>query len=399
MLNNLSRPKRICFVSRNDLSGVPYYDLLLPCLSRHGWEIEVHAPGATNSVLRRTIGYDGAALEIPSIKSRLKHELGVLRALLRARFGRFDVIYVCGQFMASRAALMLAGPLLGRRLVYHNTDFFDPINFPWHCWMEGRLSRKCWLYINDEYHRGYITQSYYRLDCPVVIAPPNLPSAWPTPQRTAEKRAILVGDGPVNSFVIMNCGPYTDLRMMPQLLQALSLLPENFRLAWTGAAFRKDEVDALLVRYGLGSRVVRLPRLEYNEMLAFAAAADTGTLLVANNDLGNFFGAEGRLTQYLLAGLPVLASEHTGLENIVRRYQLGVCTDAEQPEAIARALLELQRRRDHGESAGERIRQMFFDHFALDHWEPLVVDAFERLMTAGREKVTARPRYPWMPSA
>src|SRR5207302_586667 len=117
---------------------------------------------------------------------------------------------------------------------------------------------------------------------------------WPPPQRTAEKRATLVGHGPYNSFVIVNCGPYTDLRMMPQLLQALTLLPENFRLAWTGAAFRKEEVDALLVRYGLGSRVVRLPRLEYNEMLAFAAAADAGTLLVANNDLGNFFGAEGR---------------------------------------------------------------------------------------------------------
>jgi glycosyltransferase involved in cell wall biosynthesis len=394
---NPPRPKRLCFVSRNDLSGVPYYDLLLPCLSRHGWEIEVHAPGATHSVLRRTIGYEGAAFEIPSCKNRLKHELGVLRALLRARCGRFDVIYVCGQFLASRAAMTLAGPLFGKRLVYHNADFFDPVAHPWHCWLEGRLSRKSWLYINDEYHRGYITQSYYRLDCPVLIAPPNLPSTWPQPQRTAERRAELVGNGPDNSFVIMNCGPYTDLRMMPQLLQALTLLPENFRLAWTGAAFRKEEVDALLARLGLGPRVVRLPRLEYNEMLAYAAATDAGALLVANNDLGNFFGAEGRLTQYLLAGLPVLASEHTGLENMVIRYQLGLCTDAEHPEAIAHSLLELQRRRDGGGFTTERIRQTFHDHFAFDHWEPLVVDAFERLVTHGRERVSARPRYPWMP--
>jgi glycosyltransferase involved in cell wall biosynthesis len=185
--------------------------------------------------------------------------------------------------------------------------------------------------------------------------------------------------------------------MMPQLLQALRFLPDNFRLAWTGGAFRKEEVDGLLARYGLGSRVVRLPRLEYNEMLAYAAAADAGALLVANNDLGNFFGAEGRLTQYLLAGLPVLASEHTGLENLVLRYRLGLCTNAEDPETIARSLLELQRRRDNGDFEGERIRQVFNDYFALDHWEPLVVDAFERLITVDRERVTARPRYPWMP--
>lgn len=391
------RSKRLCFVTRNDVSGVPFYDLLLPCLSRHGWEIEIHAPGADDSVLRRNVGYEGRMFNLPSSKTRLRHELAVMRALLRARAGRFDVIYVCGQFLASRAALMLAGPLLGKRVVYHNADFFDPIAHPWHCRMEGRLSRKSWLYINDEYHRGYITQSYYRLDCPVVIAPPNLPSAWPQPRRTPEKRAALVGNGPENAFVVMNCGPYTDLRMMPQLLEALTLLPENFRLAWTGAAFRKGEVDELLARLGLGSRVVRLPRLEYNEMLAYAAAADVGALLVANNDLGNFFGAEGRLTQYLIADLPVLASEHTGLENTVMRYGLGLCTDAEHPAAIAQSLLELKKRRDSGEFASGRFRQTFFDHFAFDHWEPLVVDAFERLITVGREKVTGRPHYPWMP--
>ena len=291
----------------------------------------------------------------------------------------------------------MAGPLFGKRLVYHNADFFDPVTYPWRCRMEGRLSRKSWLYINDEYHRGYITQSYYRLNCPVVIAPPNLPSAWPQPQRMPERRAELVGNGPENSFVIMNCGPYTDLRMMPQLLQAMTLLPENFRLAWTGAAFRKAEVDDLLSRFGLGSRVVRLPRLEYNEMLAYAAAADAGALLVANNDLGNFFGAEGRLTQYLLAGLPVLASEHTGMENMVMRYKLGICTHAEHPEAIARSLMELQRRRDGGDFTRERIQQMFHDHFAFEHWEPLVAGAFERLITHGRDKIATRPVYPWMP--
>jgi hypothetical protein len=184
--------------------------------------------------------------------------------------------------------------------------------------------------------------------------------------------------------------------MMPQLVQALTFLPENFRLAWTGGAFRKQESD-VLARFGLSSRVVQLPRLDFNEMLAYAAAADAGALLVANNDLGNFFGAEGRLTQYLTAGLPVVASEHTGLENLVTRYHLGVCTDAEHPEAIARSLLELQRRRNNGEFAAERIQRTFHDHFAFDHWEPLVVDAFERLITHGREKVVTRPHYPWMP--
>jgi glycosyltransferase involved in cell wall biosynthesis len=392
----LPRQKRLCFISRNDLSGVPFYDLLLPCLARDGWQIEAWAPGAKNSILRSTIGYSCRANEIPPVKSRFKHELAVFKALLEARFRKPGVVYVCGQFMAARAAALLAGPLFGRPLVYHNADFFDPTHLPWHCRMEKWLSRKSWLYVNDEYHRGYITQSYYRLNCPVLVAPPNLPGSWPRPKSLAEKRKVLCRDGPDNSFVVINCGPYTDLRMMPQLLESLAHLPRNFRLAWTGSQHRKAEVDARLKELDLGSRVVRLPRLEYNEMLEYVAAADAGALLMANNDLGNFFGAEGRLTQYLISGLPVLASEHTGLENMVRRYNLGFCTDPD-PQAIATRILELQKFKDKGAFSREDIYRTFRNHFAFEHWEPLVVNAFSRLLTVGREKVSSRPHYPWMP--
>ncbi len=67
-------------------------------------------------------------------------------------------------------------------------------------------------------------------------------------------------------------GPAYDASTTP----GLDVVPENFRLAWTGAALRKEEVDAIVEPVRTGSARGPFAPLEYNEMLAYAAAADVG---------------------------------------------------------------------------------------------------------------------------
>ncbi len=134
---------------------------VLPCLSRHGWGSGPRT-GRDESVLRRNIGSKAGCSTSLSNKSPPEHELAVIRALLRARARRFDVIYICGQFLASRAALLLAGPLFGSACTSQRRLFRSDCVLTGTAQMEGRLSRKSWLYINDEYHRGYITRAITR---------------------------------------------------------------------------------------------------------------------------------------------------------------------------------------------------------------------------------------------
>jgi glycosyltransferase involved in cell wall biosynthesis len=183
--------------------------------------------------------------------------------------------------------------------------------------------------------------------------------------------------------------------MGPQLVEALTLLPRRFRLAFTGGESTQTALRAYSSKFGVEGRITVLPRLDFNQMLSYTVNADAGLLLYSNNDLGNFFTAPGRLTEYLACGIPALASDHTGLENLVLKMQIGACVDSTVPARIAAGIQHLASAKAGGELGRERMRACFLDRLAFDHWEPQVADAFEAL-ASGESRPGPFPRYPWM---
>jgi glycosyltransferase involved in cell wall biosynthesis len=149
-------------------------------------------------------------------------------------------------------------------------------------------------------------------------------------------------------------------------------------------------------RFKLRERVVRLPRCGFADMLSWSVNADAGVLLYRNNDLGNFFTAPGRLTEYLACGLPVIGTNHTGLENLILRYDLGVAVDSAKPRRIADGLLELEAATRQGRYCANRGK--FLERFAFDLWEPAIVEAFNALLEPRRRDSTSRPAFPWLPN-
>ncbi len=390
----------MCFLTRSHLDSSPYAEIALPSLAEDGWDITVKAPGASNSVLWAVRRYPRVAADMRWQDGRhvVRQEAELLRALWSARWGGYDVIYVNSQSLSARAALALAGPKLGKRLVYHNPDYYDPFSHPRYFRLERRFCRKVDLYLNNEFHRGYITQALYGIACPVVTAPPNLPACWPIPRPSAQKRAEMCGGSQSGQFVIMLHGGYNEIRMVPELFRALALAPPHIRLVMTGREHRRAEVDRSLASLGIEGRVHRLPRVSFQEMLAYTVNADAGVLLYQNNDIGNFFTAPGRLTEYLACGSPVLASNHTGLENLVLRYGLGETVLSTDPKDIAAGILRLERAVREGRLCRGKMRDLFLRHFAFDHWEPTVVMAFNELLEGRGRRATEPPRFPWMPT-
>jgi glycosyltransferase involved in cell wall biosynthesis len=120
--------------------------------------------------------------------------------------------------------------------------------------------------------------------------------------------------------------------------------------------------------------------MSFQEMLTYSVNADAGILLYKNSDLGNFFQAPGRLTEYLGCGLPVLASNFTGLENLILKYDVGICVNAEDARAVTQAIVRLRQRINSGELTAAGIRSRFEEHFCLEQWIPGLVQAFESVL-------------------
>jgi glycosyltransferase involved in cell wall biosynthesis len=388
--------KRLFYLTLNDLSAAPYPEVTLPALIRDGWAVTLAGPGASNSAYRASLPYPvEKVIDLPRA-GKMRAEGSFLREILQARFGSFDVLYLNSIYSAVRGGIYLSGPKFGKRIIYHSPDYYCPMTYPWRFRMEGRTARKSDLYINNEFHRGYITQVMHHVQCPVIIAPPNLPLAWPRPKKSAETRNVMAG-GRDDAFVLMLHGGWSPLRMVTQLWQGLAQLPDRFRLVMTGGHTKGEDSDRLLAELGISDRVLRLPKLPFNEMLGYTVNADAGVLIYSNNDLGNFFTAPGRMTEYLICGIPVLGSNHTGIENLVMRYDLGKTTDATNPAAIAKSIEKLAAAIDEGSYSSVRMQQAFEERFAFDHWEPLVVEAMNAVLSARSAKTIVPPTFPWMP--
>jgi len=392
----MMRARKLVFFTLSDVGSSPYPEVALPCLAKAGWDISIFAPNAARSILRAAKPFQCEAHDLIE-RNHGMQELSTLIAMAKTRFSDADVIYINSQGLSSRAYLALLGPLGRKKLVYHNPDFYDPFTNPARFALEGRLARKTDLYINNEFHRGYITKVLYRLSCPIITAPPNLPSGWPVPQRSPEARLVLT-NGQDDAFVLIQHGGFSTLRMVPQSLEALSLLPARFRLAFTGGEATQEALDPHLRKWGIEGRVSVLPRLGFNEMLKYTVNADAGMLLYANNDLGNFFTSPGRITEYVACGLPVLATNHTGLENLVMKTNVGACVDSTRPRNIADGIATLAESKAQGRFSREGMRKSFLDALAFDHWEQDVVDAFEALASGESRHPALFPKFPWMRS-
>jgi glycosyltransferase involved in cell wall biosynthesis len=382
--------KRLIFLTAYDLSVSPILEVTLAALSRRGWKIDIVATGADSSVMGRVFPYPCRRHDIPPLNhGRLAFESAVFRWLQRARTGPYDVIYIHSNALASRAGVALAGHLFGKRLVYHASDFFDPLEHPIHAWLEKSLIRRAAYHLSVEFHRAYICQTLYGFRAPILIVPPLLPSSWPIPDSSQEIRRKLGANSSDDVLVILH-GGWSRLRSTSRLLEALAILPPHFRLVMT-----TDPSPPLLAefsRLGIEQRVVCIGRQKYEDLFRYTSSSDIGVLLYANNDLGNFFQAPGRLTEYLACGIPVLASHFTGIQLLTLKHGIGLCADPDSSEDIARRLLDLEAGRRERHFSRAVIRQRFVDTFAFDHWEEPVCRAFDELMDSS--PLPARPVRP-----
>lgn len=387
--------RKLVYLMLADPSRAPHSDLILWLLEQCGWAITCLSPSGANSLARDVLGGQWSTERISA--QGIPQSVLLFKAIIASRFADPSVVCVHSQGLAYRAAPLLLGPLPGKRVVYFNPDYYDPIRYPVRSFLEGLLARRCHLHINHEYHRGYVARAQHRMRCPVLIVPPNLPAAWPIPSQSETIRGELAGRAGHEAFILRLHGSFHPLRMTGILLRALALLPERFRLVMTAPSDPLAPEKSLIRELGLAERVVLLPHMSYNDMLRYSVNADAGVLFYRNNDLGNFFQSPGRLTEYLACGLPVVSSNFTGLENLVLRFGIGRCVDSASPSSVADGILALESSVRSGELTRNSVRQTFERHFALEHWLPRVAEAFDALLEGSPSLGQSAPPTQWWP--
>lgn len=253
---------------------------------------------------------------------------------------KYDVVYVQG---AQQTPFLFWLPLLKKkyRIIYHTQDFLEPSRHRFYEFFERRFARRAWRVICNEANRARFMKSYYKLETMPDVIQTALPSDWPRPLKDDTLRAKLLGLSEIDSEefrLIAVGGGYSTVRCSEKAIEAISLLPKNYRLLFTGLS---DEGREALQRHQVSDRAIILKRLPFQEMLRHYAVCDVGLLLYANDGIGNYYQAPGRLTEYMSVGLPFVASNFPNFELLALKYELGKVCDSEDPQSIARAIQDV----------------------------------------------------------
>ena len=203
--------------------------------------------------------------------------------------------------------------------------------------------------------RGTLRLMMPRCTGVITVSPPIIDEIQ---RRYGGRRAVLVRNIPPYTPPLLGsnrlrerlgCPPQTRIalfqgglqenRSLDILVRAGRYLDEDQMIVMMGWGVMQPALEALIQQEGIGDRVRILPPVPYDELLSWTASADLGLVVFDGGySLNIQYILPNKLFEYLMAGLPVLASPLDAVAELLARYDVGTVTSSIDPTVIGRTL-------------------------------------------------------------
>ena len=124
-----------------------------------------------------------------------------------------------------------------------------------------------------------------------------------------------------------------------ELVQAMTLLDDCF-LMIIGGGDVLPILKQMVEEQKITDRVRFLPRMPYQQMMAYTQLAELGFCLDKDTNLNYRFSLPNKLFDFIQAGVPMVASHLTEIEKIIRQYDIGTFIENHEPTTIAATIKE-----------------------------------------------------------
>lgn len=210
----------------------------------------------------------------------------------------------------------------------------------------SRIVRKIWKIVERvsmKYTRDVITvndsiaglfRNEYSRDIQVIR---NIP-----PSRVYEIKKSKSELGlPENKKIILLQGAGINIqRGTEEAVDAMEYL-ENAVLVIIGSGDVIGELRERARKPALSGKVMFFPKMPYDKLFEYTVHADIGLTLDKDTNINYRFSLPNKLFDYIMARVPVLASELTEVEKIVIGYSIGEIIENHSPQHIALKINEM----------------------------------------------------------
>jgi glycosyltransferase involved in cell wall biosynthesis len=389
------------------MSGDRRYDVCASVISDLPFDARVWKESRSLAAAGRRLSLTGPAYDIERSRRR-RDDSGV--DVLEIPFGWRDrpkssirrlgvLAQVCIQVLRTPAdvyhshdihvgpASWLAARMRGAKLVYDAHELWgepqdDTVRARWIA-AAGRLIERLMVASSD----AVITTNASRADvlrrrhgrddiCVLANVPSLVRDVVPLDPGYPRGRRILLYQG----FIA------AEARCFRETVHALSMVDDDIDLVILGFGWdaARDQIRAWAEQAGVGDRVHFLPPRPWIELVATAAAATVGLVPIRAGALNHRLGDTNKLHEYLMGGLPVIASDLPEIRRIVTMGDppVGELFDPSSPETIARALNAVLA--DPNRYAARRLqaRALAEQHLNWELEERRLLELYDRLLSA-----------------
>jgi glycosyltransferase involved in cell wall biosynthesis len=269
------------------------------------------------------------------------------------------------------------------RLVYDSDELNLDRNWPWthkRWWRvlgsayEGFFIRRSDAVITTDVGRADILEKRYSIPRPVVVM--NVPDLIKPIVADGDFRARALGE---QRYLLLYTGTLIPNRGLLECVDALDELPEC-ALAYVGFGHIAEEIEARIAKRGVQDRATVFDAVPYEKLVEYTAAADIGLVPIVGSCLSYVYAAPNKLFEYMMAGIPVVASGLPDMARVVTEERVGsLIADPAEPLSIAAAVRELIDGAEPLSAYGTRGQRAVAERFNWGLEKRTLVDTYENL--------------------
>lgn len=162
----------------------------------------------------------------------------------------------------------------------------------------------------------------------------NVPARPPV--RSSSRLRLAVGSLP-NTSIILHQGQMREHRGCQLLIDAMRDV-DNSVLVFLGNGPLRSELQVLAKSLAVNKRVHFLDPVDPSELLAYTASADVGVTLLEDVCLNHRLALPNKLFEYLVAHVPVVASNLPEIKRVVVDQDVGIVVDPTKRSQLIEAL-------------------------------------------------------------
>ncbi len=269
------------------------------------------------------------------------------------------------------------------KLVYDSDELNLDRNWPWthkRWWRvlgsayEGFFIRRADAVITTDEGRADILEKRYSIPRPVVVM--NVPDLIDPIEADEEFRARALGD---QEHLLIYTGTLIPNRGLLECVDALEELP-GCALAYVGFGHIADKIEARIAERGLQERAQVFGAVPYDTLIGYTAAADIGLVPIVGSCLSYVYAAPNKLFEYMMAGVPVVASDLPDMARVVKEEHVGsLIADPTDPASIASAVRLLLEGKEPLSAYGARGQTAVRERFNWGLEKRTLINTYENL--------------------